>query len=89
VNLKLEVIKRSFILPYGENYYGPQQAWNFMRLVSRVFSTRNAKAPVTVLSRLFFKIYIEWWFTTRKILNSTFLRRKTDYHYVAELNSAT
>lgn len=62
VNLKLEVIKRSLILPYGENYYGPQRPWNFMRLVSRIFSLRNAKALpyYTVLSRFSFKIYIEW-----------------------------
>lgn len=58
MNLKLEVIKRSLILPYGESYYGPRQAWNFMRLVSRVFfPSRNEKAPVTVISRLFQNLY--------------------------------
>lgn len=60
VNLKLEVIKRSLILPYGENYYSPQRAWNFMRFVRTLLPFSPAKAPITSLSKASFKIYIKW-----------------------------
>lgn len=58
VNLKLEVIKRSHILPGGENYYGPQRAWNFMRLVSRFFPRKeNATyCSIQILSQILYRV---------------------------------
>lgn len=62
VNLKLKVIKRSLISPYGENYYGPQRARNFMHRFARFPSSLPRYAKILIITSLFrvsFKIYIE------------------------------